>query len=141
MLLCLKQAWEGRIKKGEIGEADLLDAVREGAVLRMRLKAMTVAVIIVSLIPVMIGSGTVSEVRQRVVAPTVGGMITAFGFYTARRRRLDDKCAGAIILLQAHAVNHILFFFRYHRKFVRITEQAFQNRLMVNDIAMSCRPG
>lgn len=77
MLLYLKHAWEARLVKGAAGEADLLDAIREGAVLRVRPKAMTVAVIIAGLVPVMIGSGTGSEVMQRIAAPMVGGMITA----------------------------------------------------------------
>ena len=49
----------------------------EGAVLRVRPKAMTVAVIIAGLLPIMWGSGTGSEVMQRIAAPMVGGMITA----------------------------------------------------------------
>ncbi len=77
MLLYLKHAWEARLATGTPGEADLLDAIREGAVLRVRPKAMTVAVIIAGLVPVMIGSGTGSEVLQRIAAPMVGGMITA----------------------------------------------------------------
>jgi Cu(I)/Ag(I) efflux system membrane protein CusA/SilA len=77
MLLYLKQAWEMREAQGTTSEADLLDAIREGAVLRVRPKAMTVAVIIAGLVPVMIGSGTGSEVMQRIAAPMVGGMITA----------------------------------------------------------------
>ena len=77
MLLYLKQAWEARLVAGTPGEADLLDAIREGAVLRVRPKAMTVAVIIAGLVPVMLGSGTGSEVMQRIAAPMVGGMITA----------------------------------------------------------------
>jgi Cu(I)/Ag(I) efflux system membrane protein CusA/SilA len=77
MLLYLKNAWETRLAEGNGGEADLLDAIREGAVLRVRPKAMTVAVIIAGLVPIMIGSGTGSEVMQRIAAPMVGGMITA----------------------------------------------------------------
>jgi Cu(I)/Ag(I) efflux system membrane protein CusA/SilA len=77
MLLYLKHAWEARLAQGVPGEADLLDAIREGAVLRVRPKAMTVAVIIAGLVPVMIGAGTGSEVMQRIAAPMVGGMITA----------------------------------------------------------------
>jgi Cu(I)/Ag(I) efflux system membrane protein CusA/SilA len=77
MMLYLKHAWEARLAKGQPAEADLLDAIREGAVLRVRPKAMTVAVIIAGLVPVMIGSGTGSEVMQRIAAPMVGGMITA----------------------------------------------------------------
>jgi Cu(I)/Ag(I) efflux system membrane protein CusA/SilA len=77
MLLYLKHAWEARLLKGRSSEADLLDAIREGAVLRVRPKAMTVAVIIAGLVPIVIGSGTGSEVMQRIAAPMVGGMITA----------------------------------------------------------------
>ena len=77
MLLYLKQAWEARLAQGKGSEADLLDAIREGAVLRVRPKAMTVAVIIAGLVPIMIGAGTGSEVMQRIAAPMVGGMITA----------------------------------------------------------------
>src|SRR5471032_9509 len=77
MLLYLKHAWEARLAKGACGETDLLDAIREGAVLRVRPKAMTIAVIIAGLVPVMIGAGTGSEVMQRIAAPMVGGMITA----------------------------------------------------------------
>jgi Cu(I)/Ag(I) efflux system membrane protein CusA/SilA len=77
MLLYLKHAWEAHQAAGRHGEADLLDAIRHGAVLRVRPKAMTVAVIIAGLIPIMVGSGTGSEVMQRIAAPMVGGMITA----------------------------------------------------------------
>jgi Cu(I)/Ag(I) efflux system membrane protein CusA/SilA len=77
MLLYLKQAWDARLAAGKTSEADLLDAIREGAVLRVRPKAMTVAVIIAGLVPIMVGTGTGSEVMQRIAAPMVGGMITA----------------------------------------------------------------
>ena len=49
----------------------------EGAVLRVRPKAMTVGVIIAGLLPIMLSEGTGSEVMQRIAAPMVGGMITA----------------------------------------------------------------
>ncbi|MGI9025730.1 MAG: efflux RND transporter permease subunit [Burkholderiaceae bacterium] len=77
MLLYLKQAWEVRIAVGKTSNDDLLDAIREGAVLRVRPKAMTVAVIIAGLLPIMWSHGTGSEVMQRIAAPMVGGMITA----------------------------------------------------------------
>jgi Cu(I)/Ag(I) efflux system membrane protein CusA/SilA len=77
MLLYLKQAWDGRIAQGKTSTEDLLDAIREGAVLRVRPKAMTVAVILAGLLPIMWGTGTGSEVMQRIAAPMVGGMITA----------------------------------------------------------------
>jgi Cu(I)/Ag(I) efflux system membrane protein CusA/SilA len=77
MLLYLKQAWGERIDKGQVSVDDLLDAIRDGAVLRVRPKAMTVAVILAGLLPIMWGTGTGSEVMQRIAAPMVGGMITA----------------------------------------------------------------
>ncbi|MBC3921195.1 efflux RND transporter permease subunit, partial [Undibacterium sp. CY18W] len=77
MLLYLKQAWESRVRAGNDTQEDLLYAIREGAVLRVRPKAMTVAVIIAGLVPIMFGAGTGSEVMQRIAAPMVGGMITA----------------------------------------------------------------
>jgi copper/silver efflux system protein len=58
-------------------EHDLIEAIEEGAVLRVRPKAMTVAVIVAGLLPIMFGGGTGSEVMRRIAAPMVGGMITA----------------------------------------------------------------
>ncbi len=78
MLLYLKHAWERRLKGGEnADETTLLAAIREGAVQRVRPKAMTVAVILTGLLPIMLGSGTGSEIMQRIAAPMVGGMVTA----------------------------------------------------------------
>jgi copper/silver efflux system protein len=57
--------------------SDLREAIMQGAVMRVRPKAMTVAVIIAGLLPIMMGGGTGSEVMQRIAAPMVGGMITA----------------------------------------------------------------
>jgi Cu(I)/Ag(I) efflux system membrane protein CusA/SilA len=78
MLLYLRQAWEKRLASNPNADAAALDdAIREGAVLRVRPKAMTVAVILAGLFPILIGSGAGSEVMQRIAAPMVGGMITA----------------------------------------------------------------
>ncbi len=71
-------------------------AVREGALLRVRPKAMTVAVILAGLAPILVGHGAGSEVMSRIAAPMIGGMITApllsmlvipAGFLLLRRRR------------------------------------------------------
>jgi Cu(I)/Ag(I) efflux system membrane protein CusA/SilA len=77
MLLYLRNAWDHRIATGSTSALDLSDAIREGAVMRVRPKAMTVAVILAGLLPIMFGEGTGSEVMQRIAAPMVGGMITA----------------------------------------------------------------
>ena len=74
MLLYLNQA----VKKHKPATAQALrECVIEGAVLRVRPKAMTVAVIFAGLLPIMIGAGTGSELMQRIAAPMIGGMITA----------------------------------------------------------------
>lgn len=55
----------------------LADAVRRGALLRVRPKAMTVAVILAGLAPVLLGHGSGAELMSRIAAPMVGGMLTA----------------------------------------------------------------
>ncbi|MDO9203610.1 MAG: efflux RND transporter permease subunit [Hydrogenophaga sp.] len=77
MLLYLKQAWAARLAQGLDSDDHLLNAIREGAVLRVRPKAMTVAVIVAGLLPLFWGAGTGSEVMQRIAAPMVGGMLSA----------------------------------------------------------------
>ncbi|NPU92085.1 MAG: efflux RND transporter permease subunit [Gammaproteobacteria bacterium] len=78
MLLYLKQAIASREARGQTLTADVLDnAIREGAVLRVRPKAMTVAVILAGLLPILLGDGTGSEIMRRIAAPMVGGMLTA----------------------------------------------------------------
>ena len=57
--------------------AELHEAVIDGAVLRVRPKAMTIAVVIAGLVPIMVGEGAGSEVMRRIAAPMVGGMVTA----------------------------------------------------------------
>src|SRR5215831_6783582 len=78
MLLYLKHAIDKRSRDRQaLSESELDAALHEGAVLRVRPKAMTVAVIIAGLLPIFWGSGAGSEVMRRIAAPMVGGMITA----------------------------------------------------------------
>lgn len=78
MLLYLRQAWARQLARNpNAGEAELDDAIRDGAVLRVRPKAMTVAVILAGLLPLFVGTGAGSEVMQRIAGPMIGGMITA----------------------------------------------------------------
>ncbi len=60
-----------------LDQSDIAVAIREGALLRLRPIMMTVAAIIAGLLPIMIGSGTGSEVMRRIAAPMVGGVVTA----------------------------------------------------------------
>ncbi|MBW2316641.1 MAG: efflux RND transporter permease subunit, partial [Deltaproteobacteria bacterium] len=64
---------EGRLHT----KADLFEAVREGAGLRVRPIMMTVTSTIVGLLPIMWGSGTGSETMRRIAAPMVGGLVSA----------------------------------------------------------------
>jgi len=78
MLIYLKQALEQRLAQGAPATSEtLLAAIDEGAVQRVRPKAMTVAVILAGLAPIMWSEGTGAEVMQRIAAPMIGGMITA----------------------------------------------------------------
>ena len=74
MMVYLDEAVK-RHRPANLGE--LRAAVIEGAVMRVRPKAMTAAVIIAGMLPIMLGSGAGSEVMRRVAAPLVGGMVTA----------------------------------------------------------------
>ena len=75
MLIYLKHALRDRGPNPDRQQVE--EAVREGALLRVRPKAMTVAVILGGLFPILIGHGAGSEVMSRIAAPVIGGMITA----------------------------------------------------------------
>ncbi|MBP8231254.1 MAG: efflux RND transporter permease subunit [Rhizorhabdus sp.] len=101
MLIYLKHALEER--GVDPSRAAITEAVRDGAVLRVRPKAMTVAVILAGLFPILIGHGAGSEVMSRIAAPMIGGMITApllsmfivpAAFLLLRRRKLPLARTG-----------------------------------------------
>ena len=77
MLLYLDRAWDARVALGRRGARDLYEAIVEGAVLRLRPKMMTVAAIILGLLPILWSHGTGATVMKRIAAPMVGGMVTA----------------------------------------------------------------
>ncbi|KPA98630.1 efflux RND transporter permease subunit [Pseudomonas asplenii] len=77
MLIYLNNAWAERQANGECTQSALLASIGEGAVQRIRPKAMTVAVIVAGLLPILWSSGTGSEVMSRIAVPMVGGMLTA----------------------------------------------------------------
>jgi Cu(I)/Ag(I) efflux system membrane protein CusA/SilA len=78
MLVYVNQAIAARTTEKRLNDqSELIEGIVEGAALRIRPIAMTVAVIIAGLLPIMWGSGTGSEVMRRIAAPMVGGMISA----------------------------------------------------------------
>jgi Cu(I)/Ag(I) efflux system membrane protein CusA/SilA len=78
MLIYLKNAIAEREARGEsLTPALIAEALREGALLRLRPKAMTVAVIMAGLLPILFTGGAGAEIMRRIAAPLVGGMISA----------------------------------------------------------------
>jgi Cu(I)/Ag(I) efflux system membrane protein CusA/SilA len=82
MLVYLEQAWQQVQAERSAHEqratlSDLYAAVMEGAVQRVRPKMMTVTAIMAGLLPILLSSGTGSEVMRRIAAPMVGGMVTS----------------------------------------------------------------
>jgi Cu(I)/Ag(I) efflux system membrane protein CusA/SilA len=77
MVIYLHEALDRRLAKGIVTREDVLEATREGSVLRLRPKLMTVCAAILSLVPIFWSSGTGSEVMRPIAAPIVGGMVTS----------------------------------------------------------------
>ncbi len=82
MLVYLNQAFRRHQERAQaenrvMNAANLREAIIEGALLRVRPIMMTVSAIIAGLLPIMLGSGTGSEVMRRIASPMVGGMLSA----------------------------------------------------------------
>jgi copper/silver efflux system protein len=101
MLLYLDHAWQDINRDGRKPTlADLVGAIEYGAVNRLRPKLMTVAAIMLGLLPALWSHGTGAEVMQRIAAPMVGGMVTSTIltlvvipalYYLWRRRGLEER--------------------------------------------------
>ena len=106
MLIYLKHALADR--GPALDDAEVEAAVRGGALLRVRPKAMTVAVILAGLLPILLGTGAGSEVMSRIAAPMIGGMLTApmlsmlvipaaYLLIERRRSRIASQANGSIL--------------------------------------------
>ena len=105
MLVYLNQAWQEQCDKQisrskALSKEALFDAVLTGASVRVRPVLTTASATIIGLIPIMLGSGTGSEVMSRLAAPMVGGMVSAViltllvlpvVFYLWKRSPLSEK--------------------------------------------------
>jgi Cu(I)/Ag(I) efflux system membrane protein CusA/SilA len=79
MLLYLTLAHDKWTREGRVRTRDdLRDVIVEGAAKRLRPKLMTVATMIIGLIPVLWSTGTGADVMKRIAAPMVGGLVTSF---------------------------------------------------------------
>ena len=105
MLLYLDLAYEQWKKEGKMRNADdLRDAIYHGAVKRVRPKAMTAAVIIAGLLPILWSHGAGADVMKRIATPMIGGVVTSTLmellvypaiFYIWRSRRLGQNGSTA----------------------------------------------
>jgi len=108
MVVYLEEALQH--KREELGEnfspADLLAAVKEGALLRLRPKIMTVSTVVASLLPIMWSTSTGAEVMKPIAAPVIGGMVssllhilvvTPVIFYALRSRELFGKKKSVVL--------------------------------------------
>jgi copper/silver efflux system protein len=77
MVIYLHEALDRHITRGNISHEDIEQATIEGAVQRLRPKLMTVAVVMLSLAPILWESGISSDVMKPIAAPIVGGMVTS----------------------------------------------------------------
>src|SRR5205807_3172091 len=82
---------------GRLTQAALLEAVKEGALLRLRPKVMTVSTVVASLLPIMWSHSTGAEVMKPLATPVLGGMVSSLAlvllvtpviFYWLREREL-----------------------------------------------------
>ncbi|MFH0777589.1 MAG: CusA/CzcA family heavy metal efflux RND transporter [Candidatus Eisenbacteria bacterium] len=77
MTVYLHEALDRRLRKGKVGVAELQEAIREGSLLRLRPKLMTVATTLLGLAPVMWATGTGADVMKPIATPVVGGLLTS----------------------------------------------------------------
>lgn len=101
MLLYLDNSYERFRREGRMkSAADLYAAVHDGAVMRIRPKAMTVAATLVGLLPLLWATGTGADTMRRIAAPMIGGLVVSFLmellmypvlFYLARRHTVGSN--------------------------------------------------
>ena len=78
MVIYLNEAVEAKKRElGRLTRSDLLNAVIEGALLRLRPKVMTVSTVVAGLLPIMWSSSAGAEVMKPLATPVLGGMVSS----------------------------------------------------------------
>ena len=78
MVIYLEEAVARKRREvGQLNRASLLEAVTEGALLRLRPKVMTVSTVVASLLPIMWSTSAGSEVMKPLATPVLGGMLSS----------------------------------------------------------------
>lgn len=114
MVFYLEEAVARKIKElGRLNKETLLEAVTEGALLRLRPKVMTVTTIVVGLLPIMWSTGAGSEVMKPLATPVFGGMVssllhvlivTPVIFYSLRARALKKQGGSVGLAAESEVV-------------------------------------
>lgn len=107
MVIYLNEAVERKRREvGELNRASLMEAVTEGALLRLRPKVMTVSTVVASLVPIMWSASAGAEVMKPLATPVLGGMlssllhvliVTPVIFFWLRARKLRKERANATV--------------------------------------------
>lgn len=79
MVIYLHEALDKKLieKNDKVTTKDIVDATKDGAILRLRPKVMTVAVNLIGLIPIMWATGTGSDLAKPIAVPMIGGVVTS----------------------------------------------------------------
>jgi Cu(I)/Ag(I) efflux system membrane protein CusA/SilA len=79
MVIYLHEALDKKLilKNNDVNKNDIIEATKEGAILRLRPKVMTVAVNLIGLIPIMWATGTGSDLAKPIAVPMIGGILTS----------------------------------------------------------------
>jgi Cu(I)/Ag(I) efflux system membrane protein CusA/SilA len=108
MLLYLDLAYDQWQREGKMrNAADLRDAIYHGAVKRVRPKAMTAAVIIGGLVPILWSHGAGADVMKRIATPMIGGIVTStimelvvfpaiFFLWRSRRMKKSESAVSSL---------------------------------------------
>ncbi|MEP6741389.1 MAG: CusA/CzcA family heavy metal efflux RND transporter, partial [bacterium] len=101
MVIYLNEAVERKKKEtGPLTRKTLMEAVTEGALLRLRPKVMTVSTVVAGLLPIMWSTSAGSEVMKPLATPVLGGMVSSLLhvlivtpaiFYSLRARELKKQ--------------------------------------------------
>src|SRR5712664_3082394 len=107
MVIYLNEAVERkRSEVGTLDRASLIEAVTEGALLRLRPKLMTVSTVVASLLPIMWSTSAGAEVMKPLATPVLGGMlssllhvliVTPVIFFWLREREMKKERANAAV--------------------------------------------
>ena len=108
MLLYLDKSYDRAKREGRMrNREDLRTAIHDGAVKRLRPKAMTVATDMIGLLPLLWATDTGADVTRRLVAPLIGGISVSFAmellvypviFWLVKRRGLPEAAAPSEVL-------------------------------------------